>query len=76
MPDEEKEVIATSETTIRKTGCVYVTTIPSKLMAVEPVRKSKGRKGLIQVVKRGNRIFIEIPISFSFDGRFLEVKRE
>lgn len=79
MPDKEipaKEVLIKDKTMIRRSGTVYVATVPSALMKNPIVKQSEGKQGPIRLVREGRQVYLMIPLQISFDGRFVEVKRE
>lgn len=79
MPDKEiptKEELLKDQTMIRKSGNVYVVTVPSAMMKNKTVQNNKGRQGPIRLIREGRQVYLQIPLQISFDGRILEVRRE
>lgn len=82
---EDRESIAYAKTTIRRSGNVFMMTIPSKLMGLTDLQKIVGKKGYIEWVREGNekRLEFRVPVDQQGiiiditlkDSRFLEVKR-
>lgn len=81
----DRESIAHAKTTIRRSGNVFMMTIPSKLMGLTDLQKIVGKKGYIEWVREGSEkrlefmvpvdekgIIIDITLK---DSRFLQVKR-
>lgn len=60
--NDETEEIANAETMLRRQGDVYVTTIPSKLMGLNALKRQRGKKRPILVVRRAGRYVIEVLI--------------
>ena len=61
LPDKDEE-IARKNTMIRRSGSVDVATIPSELANLNRVKRQKGRKHPMLVVKKAGKYVIEIHI--------------
>jgi len=73
---KHREIIADEVTTIRRTGNVFVMTVPAPLMSIKDLQKMVGKKGKLEWVRENNGNHLQFTVPKNQAGLYVDVTLE